>query len=764
MVNNQNIFQRIGNIFRRNTNTANIESELKQQMSQYEKKQRQNELAKLYSTINRYLEKMSNINVQYDYSRLHRYMDIDIIIEKIPEQNRQLTIINDMTLSPEWNNLSSNHFLTINIDNMSQEIDDDKMSEFSKAFRKYISNDKTETALLKQIFDTQKYGDAYIYIQPVVVDNKLKKIVLQNIPPHRVINLNIGNDNFGYLVTPNPLRLTSNQEQKFVLSFLGLLQQEFVPQDIQKLSETIKHKDGTRIKESTDILQDLKPFFDEGTDEQIDDFDDTEEEMDITDIVNEVMINPQLEQKFQDIVEKALMKDGSIIDETKIKRGQEKYLKSLYTKLSEEYHIQSEFDIPVSYSPGLQINQKWSKDMSSRMTSIMGQDVSMDEDLEKYFDQMGFDFFISDEDYSKIIYVPPMNMQHFILSNNFQYFPYGASLFDSIRSIQGSIIILEYSMVIYRLLKAPERRKFKVDVTGLDDNEIPEYIQSIISKMKSSYEIDKQGNVSEQLNQITSLEDFLVLVKDGVQLLDVEQLPGGTLQQQIDDIEYLHKKLISALGLPPSYFGFDDGSSGVATVLTIQDNRVQKTITRIQKDINRGLQHLFVKVFFWSAYYNTQILDYDGLSPFQIYTLLDNGELEVTLPPLTSLSYKIKMETLPEKLEMIQTIHNLTNYNINDLLKYFNVFSSEDISQFEQNMDSETTDEGIEDTESDFNSNHYVKSSPKPVSNYQQTEQPQNSQQEPNPETMSSESEPTSSETDLESTTHHLVSSQLPNG
>lgn len=760
MVNNQNIFQRIGNIFRRNTNTANIESELKQQMSQYEKKQRQNELAKLYSTINRYLEKMSNINVQYDYSRLHRYMDIDIIIEKIPEQNRQLTIINDMTLSPEWNNLSSNHFLTINIDNMSQEIDDDKMSEFSKAFRKYISNDKTETALLKQIFDTQKYGDAYIYIQPVVVDNKLKKIVLQNIPPHRVINLNIGNDNFGYLVTPNPLRLTSNQEQKFVLSFLGLLQQEFVPQDIQKLSETIKHKDGTRIKESTDILQDLKPFFDEGTDEQIDDFDDTEEEMDITDIVNEVMINPQLEQKFQDIVEKALMKDGSIIDETKIKRGQEKYLKSLYTKLSEEYHIQSEFDIPVSYSPGLQINQKWSKDMSSRMTSIMGQDVSMDEDLEKYFDQMGFDFFISDEDYSKIIYVPPMNMQHFILSNNFQYFPYGASLFDSVRSIQGSIIILEYSMVIYRLLKAPERRKFKVDVTGLDDNEIPEYIQSIISKMKSSYEIDKQGNVSEQLNQITSLEDFLVLVKDGVQLLDVEQLPGGTLQQQIDDIEYLHKKLISALGLPPSYFGFDDGSSGVATVLTIQDNRVQKTITRIQKDINRGLQHLFVKVFFWSAYYNTQILDYDGLSPFQIYTLLDNGELEVTLPPLTSLSYKIKMETLPEKLEMIQTIHNLTNYNINDLLKYFNVFSSEDISQFEQNMDSETTDEGIEDTESDFNSNHYVKSSPKPVSNYQQTEQPQNSQQEPNPETMSSESEPTSSETDLESTTHHLVSSE----
>lgn len=750
MVNNQNIFQRIGNIFRRNTNTANIESELKQQMSQYEKKQRQNELAKLYSTINRYLEKMSNINVQYDYSRLHRYMDIDIIIEKIPEQNRQLTIINDMTLSPEWNNLSSNHFLTINIDNMSQEIDDDTMSEFSKAFRKYISNDKTETALLKQIFDTQKYGDAYIYIQPVVVDNKLKKIVLQNIPPHRVINLNIGNDNFGYLVTPNPLRLTSNQEQKIVLSFLGLLQQEFAPQDIQKLSETIKHKDGTRIKESTDILQDLKPFFDEGTDEQIDDFDDTEEEMDITDIVNEVMINPQLEQKFQDIVEKALMKDGSIIDETKIKRGQEKYLKSLYTKLSEEYHIQSEFDIPVSYSPGLQINQKWSKDMSSRMTSIMGQDVSMDEDLEKYFDQMGFDFFISDEDYSKIIYVPPMNMQHFILSNNFQYFPYGASLFDSVRSIQGSIIILEYSMVIYRLLKAPERRKFKVDVTGLDDNEIPEYIQSIISKMKSSYEIDKQGNVSEQLNQITSLEDFLVLVKDGVQLLDVEQLPGGTLQQQIDDIEYLHKKLITALGLPPSYFGFDDGSSGVATVLTIQDNRVQKTITRIQKDINRGLQHLFIKVFFWSAYYNTQILDYDGLSPFQIYTLLDNRELEITLPPLTSLSYKIKMETLPEKLEMIQTIHNLTNYNINDLLKYFNVFSSEDISQFEQNMDSETTDEGIEDTESDFNSNHYVKSSPKPVSNYQQTEQPQNSQQEPNPETMSSESEPTSSETDLD--------------
>jgi len=51
----------------------------------------------------------------------------------------------------------------------------------------------------------------------------MTKILLQNIPPHRVIDLNVGNNNFGYLITPNPLRLTSNQEQKFVLAFLSLL-------------------------------------------------------------------------------------------------------------------------------------------------------------------------------------------------------------------------------------------------------------------------------------------------------------------------------------------------------------------------------------------------------------------------------------------------------------------------------------------------------------------------------------------------------------
>ncbi len=711
---NQNIFQRIGNMFRRTEKDSSLEDKLKQQLEQNERKQKQKELTLLYSSINRYLEKMSNINVQYDYSRLHRYMDIDIIIEKIPEQNRQLTIINDLTLSPEWNNLSSNHFLTINIDDISDTLDDDEMTEFSKSLRKFISDDKIETSILKQIFDVQKYGDGYIYIQPVVNGDKMTKILLQNIPPHRVIDLNVGNNNFGYLITPNPLRLTSNQEQKFVLAFLSLLQQEISPKDIQKLSEDIQMMRGHKITESQDILKDIKPFFDEGIDEEDNDITDESKEVDITDIINEIMANPNIEQKFSTIIENVLMKDGSVINTQKLKKGKSGYLKSLKRKLSEAYRIQSEFDVPVSYTPGSQINQKWSTDMSQRMSSIMGQDVLIDSELEKYFDQMGFDFFAVDDDYSKILYVPPMNMQHFVLTSNYQYFPYGTSLFDSVRSIQGSIIILEYSMVIYRLLKAPERRKFTVDISGMDENEIPEYIQSIISKMKTSYEIDKQGNVSEQLNQITRLEDFLVLVKDGIQLLDVTTLPGGTLQQQIDDIEYLHKKLISALGLPPSYFGFEDGTSGVATVLTIQDNRVQKTITRIQKDVNRGLQSLFTKIFFWASYYDHQVLDSDVLTPFQIYDLLDTHNLEITLPPLTSLSSKIKLETLPEKVTMIEQLHNLTNYNIEDLLQYFAVFNSEDISKFKSNMEPEEEaepdlEEEPEYTNPKYRSNTYPK-------------------------------------------------------
>jgi len=54
-----------------------------------------------------------------------------------------------MTLSPEWNNLSSNHFLTINIDDISDTLDDDEMTEFSKSLRKFISDDKIETSILK---------------------------------------------------------------------------------------------------------------------------------------------------------------------------------------------------------------------------------------------------------------------------------------------------------------------------------------------------------------------------------------------------------------------------------------------------------------------------------------------------------------------------------------------------------------------------------------------------------------------------------------
>ena len=91
-------------------------------------------------------------------------------------------------------------------------------------------------------------------------------------------------------------------------------------------------------------------------------------------------------------------------------------------------------------------------------------------------------------------------------------------------------------------------------------------------------------------------DDYWIPVRNGIPLYDMEWLPGEPMNVQTDDLNYLHKKLLAALGIPPSYLGYEEPLSGVATVLLIQDQRVARLIHRLQKDIIYGLSDLLTKI------------------------------------------------------------------------------------------------------------------------------------------------------------------------
>jgi hypothetical protein len=105
-------------------------------------------------------------------------------------------------------------------------------------------------------------------------------------------------------------------------------------------------------------------------------------------------------------------------------------------------------------------------------------------------------------------------------------------------------MLLEYSMVIYRLIKAPDRKKYVIDITGIPKEKIPEYVKRIKNELKSTKVLNTNGGIDENQDLVTMVEDYFVLRKNGVEMVDVQNLEGGQIQSQIDDMDYWHKKLL----------------------------------------------------------------------------------------------------------------------------------------------------------------------------------------------------------------------------
>jgi len=157
-------------------------------------------------------------------------------------------------------------------------------------------------------------------------------------------------------------------------------------------------------------------------------------------------------------------------------------------------------------------------------------------------------------------------------------------------------------MLIYRTSRAPERRVFKVFVGNMDDADVEPYIQRFANKFKRSQTVDhKTGNVDMRFNQMAVDQDYFVPVRDTTQTMPIETLPGAANLSEIADIEYIQKKLLTALRVPKAFLGFEE-TVGDGKNLSLQDIRFARTINRIQKNMISELNkiaiiHLFILGF-----------------------------------------------------------------------------------------------------------------------------------------------------------------------
>jgi len=191
---------------------------------------------------------------------------------------------------------------------------------------------------------------------------------------------------------------------------------------------------------------------------------------------------------------------------------------------------------------------------------------------------------------------------HFRLLGDDRKLPYGTSMLEKARRIWKQLLLSEDAMLIYRTSRAPERRVFKVFVGNMDDKDVEPYVQRVANKFKRDQVVDsKTGNVDMRFNQMAVDQDYFIPVRDPAAASPIETLPGAQNLSEIADIEYIQKKLLTALRVPKAFLGFEE-TVGDGKNLSLQDIRFARTINRIQKcmiaELNKiAIVHLFLLGF-----------------------------------------------------------------------------------------------------------------------------------------------------------------------
>ena len=200
---------------------------------------------------------------------------------------------------------------------------------------------------------------------------------------------------------------------------------------------------------------------------------------------------------------------------------------------------------------------------------------------------------------------------HFRLLGNDAFLPYGSSVLEAARRIWRQLILIEDAMLVYRVIRAPERRVFYIDVGNVPPEDVANYLEQAQSSLKRNQVVDKtNGQVDLRYNPLSVDEDYFLPVRGGESGTKIDTLAGGQNTAAIEDVQYIQKKLFAALKIPKAYLGYDEDIGSKAT-LAQEDIRFSRTIQRIQKTVISELNKIAMVHLYCHGYEGEELLDFD---------------------------------------------------------------------------------------------------------------------------------------------------------
>lgn len=199
-------------------------------------------------------------------------------------------------------------------------------------------------------------------------------------------------------------------------------------------------------------------------------------------------------------------------------------------------------------------------------------------------------------------YLENWQVTHMRILGNDSFLPYGHSVLESSRRIWRTLQMMEDAMLVYRVIRAPDRRVFYIDVANVAPNDVAAYMEAAKTALRSTTMTEHMhGRGDQRHNPLSIDEDFFIAVRGTESGTKIDTLAGGTNATATEDIEYIQKKLFAALKVPKPYLNYDENTGAKAT-LAQEDVRFSRTIATLQKiviaELNKlAMIHLFSKGF-----------------------------------------------------------------------------------------------------------------------------------------------------------------------
>ena len=205
---------------------------------------------------------------------------------------------------------------------------------------------------------------------------------------------------------------------------------------------------------------------------------------------------------------------------------------------------------------------------------------------------------------------------------------------------------IEDAVVIYRISRAPERRIFYIDVGNLPKQKAEQYLRELMNRYRTKVIYDKAtGTVKDDRDHLSMLEDYWLPRREGGRGTEIQTLPGGQNLGQMDDVEYLQKKLYRSLNVPVSRLETDNGfNMGKSSEITRDEVKFQKFIQRLQV----RFQKMFMSLL------RTQLI-LKGIVTPQDWQII-NDDIRVVFNRDTYFDELKENEILSERLNMLNNV------------------------------------------------------------------------------------------------------------